>query len=257
MYKLPQELTDYIIDFLYDDFETLRQTSLVSKAWLKCSRYHLFETLSMEYLKLMELGQADLATPCNHVRKLSLVWISDPTKVSFMLSNFRESKIRTLVIISRRAYQVHQPSIRQGFSTFPCARITSLEFRSVFYKTRMFLAVISLLPNIDNLTIAVYGCNDDEHSKPNKEFMNDIIFPSFRGCLRLTNPRGWQSLGYGSTDMLHLLAHMPIRFHTVSLSVNKHNLGIVSSFFDTCAPTIQRITLSTVHCKPSSHFRGV
>ena len=257
MYKLPRELTDYIIDFLYDDFEALRQASLVSRAWLECSRYHLFETLSTRHPKLMELGQTDLATPCKYVRKLILVWISDPAEASLMLGNFRESNIRTLVIVSRRAYQIDQSSIRQGFSTFPCAGITSLEFLCLFCQTQIFLTVTSLLPNIDNLTIAVYQWNqwnEGEPSELNEEFMNKTIFPSFRGRFQHTNPGGRQSLDYGST-VLYLLARMPIRFHTVSLYVNKHNLSIVSSFLDACAPTVQRITLNAAHCKPSFYLR--
>jgi hypothetical protein len=255
MYKLPQELTDYIIDFLYGDFATLRRTSLVSKAWLESSRYHLFGTLSTKHPKLMEYGQADLATPCKYVRKLVLVWIRDPTKASFVLSNFKESKIHTLVITSRRVYQVDQPSIWRAFSTFPCARVTSLEFRYLFCQTRMFLAVISLLPNIDNLTIDVYRWNEDEPSEPDEDPTNKIISPSFRGRFHLTNLCGRQFWDYGSTGVLYSLARMPIRFHTVSFYVVKHNLNIASSFLDACAPTVQRITLDAATCKSSLHLR--
>lgn len=44
--NLPSELTDYIIDHLYDDAQTLRQCSLVCRAWLPSSSLHLFRSLS-------------------------------------------------------------------------------------------------------------------------------------------------------------------------------------------------------------------
>lgn len=44
--SLPSELTDYIIDHLHDDAQTLRQCSLVCRAWLPSSSLHLFRSLS-------------------------------------------------------------------------------------------------------------------------------------------------------------------------------------------------------------------
>ena len=250
MHRLAQELTDYIIDFLHDDLDTLKQASLVSKAWLYCSRCHLFETLSIKYFKLTDLGPTDLATPCKYAKRLILLWTSDPVKASLMLNCFRESKIHTLAIHSCRVYHFDQPSLRQCFSTFPCASITSLELRSLFCQTRMFLALTSLFPNLDNLTIAVYRWYEKEFSELNEELVNHIILASFRGRFKLTSARGRLSLDYGRAEALYLLACMPIRFHTVSFYVNKNNLSNVSSFLNACAPTVRTVFLDAAHCKP-------
>lgn len=142
MRGLAQELTDYIIDFLHDDPDTLRQVSLVSKAWLDRSRHHLFETLSIKSTKFVDLDLADLATPCKYVKRLIYLWTSDPLKASLMLSNFGESNIHTFIIRSCRVY-LDQSSLQRCFSTFPCAMTTSLEFRSLFCQTSMFLAQTS------------------------------------------------------------------------------------------------------------------
>ncbi|PCH39457.1 hypothetical protein WOLCODRAFT_159022 [Wolfiporia cocos MD-104 SS10] len=40
--KLPLEITGYIIDFLWDDKDSLRSCSLTCRAWLSPSRYHIF-----------------------------------------------------------------------------------------------------------------------------------------------------------------------------------------------------------------------
>ncbi|KAI0784384.1 hypothetical protein C8Q75DRAFT_394949 [Abortiporus biennis] len=42
--RLPPELVDHIIDFLYDEKPTLPSCCLVARSWLASSRYHLFYT---------------------------------------------------------------------------------------------------------------------------------------------------------------------------------------------------------------------
>ncbi len=43
--SVPQELLDYILDFLHDDIPTLRTCSLVSRDLLPCSRYHIYSSV--------------------------------------------------------------------------------------------------------------------------------------------------------------------------------------------------------------------
>ena len=43
---IPQELVDYVLDHLHQDKQTLRQCSLVCRAWVASSSLHLFECLS-------------------------------------------------------------------------------------------------------------------------------------------------------------------------------------------------------------------
>ncbi|KAF8893617.1 hypothetical protein BD779DRAFT_1669880 [Infundibulicybe gibba] len=46
--KLPQELTDHIIDHLHSDFSSLKSCSLVCRKWLPTSRYHIFHKISLK-----------------------------------------------------------------------------------------------------------------------------------------------------------------------------------------------------------------
>ncbi|KAK0226701.1 hypothetical protein IW262DRAFT_1363692 [Armillaria fumosa] len=43
--SMPQELIDYTLDFLHDDIPTLRACTLVSRAFLPCSRYHIYSNV--------------------------------------------------------------------------------------------------------------------------------------------------------------------------------------------------------------------
>ncbi|THH31097.1 hypothetical protein EUX98_g3094 [Antrodiella citrinella] len=54
--RLPPELIDTIIDYLHEDISTLRNFALVSRRWLKSTRYHLFHHVSV-------LASSDYARP--------------------------------------------------------------------------------------------------------------------------------------------------------------------------------------------------
>ncbi|KAJ7062298.1 hypothetical protein C8F01DRAFT_1252123 [Mycena amicta] len=44
---LPPELTDHTLDFLHDDLPSLRTCSLVCRAWVPASRFHLFQNVTL------------------------------------------------------------------------------------------------------------------------------------------------------------------------------------------------------------------
>ena len=47
MSRVPVEISDYIIDFLHDDPQTLRACASTCHAWAPASRFHLFATVSL------------------------------------------------------------------------------------------------------------------------------------------------------------------------------------------------------------------
>ena len=46
--RLPQEITDYIIDILQDEQKTLERCCLISKSWVPRAQQHLFATIRFE-----------------------------------------------------------------------------------------------------------------------------------------------------------------------------------------------------------------
>ncbi|CAL1710397.1 unnamed protein product [Somion occarium] len=44
-FNIPQEVVDYVVDFLHDDKLSLFHCALLSSAWLESSRYHLFRII--------------------------------------------------------------------------------------------------------------------------------------------------------------------------------------------------------------------
>lgn len=48
-WPLPQELTDYIVDYLADDKRALRTCALICRAFVRRSRAHIFEEVVLSY----------------------------------------------------------------------------------------------------------------------------------------------------------------------------------------------------------------
>ncbi len=53
--SVPQELIDYILDFLHDDIPTLRTCSLVSHSFLPCTRYHIYSSVTIVHVDELDL----------------------------------------------------------------------------------------------------------------------------------------------------------------------------------------------------------
>jgi hypothetical protein len=73
--RLPAELTDVVIDFLHDDEDGLANCSLVCKAWLPATRYHIFENLVLDPWSIesfVDLITQPLATVAPVIHQLAI-----------------------------------------------------------------------------------------------------------------------------------------------------------------------------------------
>ena len=74
--RLPPEISDYIVDLLHDQPETLKQCCLVSKSWVPRTRKHLFGTIAFQLLDDLTAWKETFPDPVNspahHLRSLSL-----------------------------------------------------------------------------------------------------------------------------------------------------------------------------------------
>ncbi|KAK0434146.1 hypothetical protein EV421DRAFT_1357172 [Armillaria borealis] len=53
--SVPQELIEFTLDFLHSDVPTLRTCSLVSRAFLPCSRYHIYSNVFIVHIDELDL----------------------------------------------------------------------------------------------------------------------------------------------------------------------------------------------------------
>jgi hypothetical protein len=68
--RVSVELIDWVLDFLHDDFDTLKNCSLVCKAWLPTTRLHLFESVVVSGWKA---GEFFLLISSPHSRLSSVI----------------------------------------------------------------------------------------------------------------------------------------------------------------------------------------
>lgn len=82
-YTIPPEIVDLIIDYCHDDRATLITCSVICKAWLSSSRYHLFSTVTLNcrnflaFLTLLLSQSGPSIGP--FVQNLILCSMGDPT----------------------------------------------------------------------------------------------------------------------------------------------------------------------------------
>jgi hypothetical protein len=62
---LPPEISDYIVDLLYDDPETLKRCCLVSKPWVPRARKHLFGKIRFEFSNILDAWREAFPDPAN------------------------------------------------------------------------------------------------------------------------------------------------------------------------------------------------
>lgn len=191
---LAQELVDLIIDFLHDDPKTLTQMSLVSVTWVSRTRTHLCKIMEIPRRKFISSNLSYLTPLCKYVKTLRFTWPTGDTDPSAILDCFEHSELHTLSIISCELHSLDEQTIRQCFAKFPCPSITTLELHDISSGNRAFLTLLSLFPNVDNLTIPVdHWWKDSPGHGPLiiPDSGNEVvqpISPRFRGSFNLFDP---------------------------------------------------------------------
>lgn len=150
---LPPELTDLVIDFLHVDDRSLRACALTCRAWLSRARYHLWNTVSLDYMSETSPDLAFFLHMVQHssvgafIRQLEIRHL-DAGTVSTILLKARKLSNLTLLRVDTRCLlrAMNHDVISTSLTTLLLCR---LEFGSVSAWTRFFHA----FPNLSDLTV--------------------------------------------------------------------------------------------------------
>jgi len=96
---LAPELTDHIIDFLYDDKKALSACALTHPTWLAASRFHLFGTITIDGDGGADDGIEALGLTARRIRVLSYI---RTVKIVSMHSDQRVRRLRDAVSLYQR-----------------------------------------------------------------------------------------------------------------------------------------------------------
>ena len=256
---LAQELVDYIIDLLQDDQITLLRVSLVSRAWVPRTRTYLCKSLNITRSKLSSLNPSHLTPLCKYVKALDLTWPTN-TNPSAILDCFEGSRLHTLTIHSCKLYALRERTTRRCFAKFPSASITALKLYDISPTHETLLILLSLFPNVDDLTISVDEWKDGPRSDTDEsEIIRRISPPRLRGSFKSFDPpsrefRGPRRGKILRGKLLRTIATLPLRFQTVSLSVSGQSQEEIGAFLNSCSKTVREVFVVLPHRESWPHI---
>ena len=244
---LAQELVDYIIDLIHDDPATLLRVSLVSKAWVCRTRAYLCKSLKITHSKLLSLDPSHLAPLGGYVKTLQLDWPGRTADPSAILDCFEQSEPHSLAIHSCELRGLDKQTIRRYFAKFPCTSITALELHGISATRGTLPILLSLFPNVDDLTISVAEWSNNPGSVDNEnETIQQIPSPRLRGSFKFLDPPGRRPWSYLRGDILCVIAALPLQFQTVSLDYAELSQE-ASALLRSCSKTVRKLFIGRPH----------
>ncbi|KAK0448939.1 uncharacterized protein EV420DRAFT_834954 [Desarmillaria tabescens] len=82
--SIPQELFDYILDFLYDGAPTLLACSLICRASLPCSCYHIYSSVFIVHICEFDKFREQYAGQLYHHENLATLLQHSPSVASLV-----------------------------------------------------------------------------------------------------------------------------------------------------------------------------
>jgi hypothetical protein len=169
--EFPQELVDYIIDFLHDSLSSLRACSLTCRAWAESSQHHLLKSIRLRSpVRCKELISMidDHPGLGHHIRRLSLRYhlkgdhdqlFDDLFDLTSRLSNVRR--------LYPALTHVFDDSLTEKLiaSIAPISSIiTHLDTAYMRFETaEQFVKLVSCMPSLERLS---FGANIKNKSLP-------------------------------------------------------------------------------------------
>lgn len=156
---LPPEIVDHIIDFIKDPW-TLEACSRVARSWVARSRVHLFHQVVLfshrRWHKVMSIGDV---SPAKYIRTLTLaqgttirgMWIN-PDNLDLFLPHLKDFKNVENLALDWTPSAFSEDGLNKYFAHFG-ERLRSLELSGDRMSPDYFLALLGLLPNLEDLCL--------------------------------------------------------------------------------------------------------
>jgi hypothetical protein len=242
MAKLPNELTDCVIDFHHSDPRALAACSLVCKTWLPASRHHLFQTLSItprNVQSFIELLKSPRLTIANHPRVFGITL----TEYGGLLDKIAPYLDRFIAVKSLRMWgswgppgEEQEENVFGWFAGIRDLNISTLHFR----RSYCFFKLVASFHSLESLGLD--GATLD--------FMTDDVCNSFTVPL----PPSLNALSfrfcYGRDPVSSLLAIA--RSCTLTevklLDIRLPNINYVQCLLRSLGHSVQKLKLCLISC---------
>jgi hypothetical protein len=168
--RLPPELVEHIIDYLYNSPEDLRSCALVCKAWVAPCRFHLFHTICFNYLLSLP--------PCRRLQSV----IQRSPHVAFCVRELYFSPSRPIEDLERVELDTILPQIFRSFTRLRKLVLGPLSWDELTSNVKKLLEDILALPSLVHLDA------------------QEATFPSAKSFLDLVHPQLKRLHGYYDYD---------------------------------------------------------
>jgi hypothetical protein len=242
---LPPEMLDYIVDYLHDEPETLKQSCLVSKSWVPRTRNHLFADIGFPTLRRLyswkEIFPDPANSPARYVKTLfigpSIITAAD-LEVGGWIGGF--SRVECLEVVSQGLLPF-RPSPLVPFHGFsPVVKSLRLTF-PVLPPPWIFSFILSF-PVIEHLTVIIRGGSvdngDDSDWLPTAT--QPLPSPVFTGSLVLY-------LKGGMEPFISQLLSVPGGIHLRKLTLTwfrEEDLLTTTSLVEGCSHTLESLRIT-------------
>jgi len=215
--------------------------------------------LKITRLKLESLNPSYLTPLCGYVKLLHFTWPRVLIGPPAALDCFELSELHTLAIHSCELRNLDERIIRQCFATFPCTSITTLELHYISPTHGTLLTLLSMFPNVDNLTVSVNRWWEDRPDPgPPGSSQNETIQPislsRLRGTFKLLDSPDQGFLGFRHNNLLRTIATLPLQFQTASLNFKEQHWMEILSFLNSCSKTVITVHIKLPFLKPALVF---
>ena len=231
--RLPQEITDYIVDFLQNEPGALRQCCLVSRSWVSRTRKYLFGTVRFKTSADLAVWKRAFSNPLNspayytHCLGISCAKViaSVPEEHGWIQSF--SNVVRLEIWACTR--DLHPPS--------PLRPLTILKFLSIVFEILLPSQVFNLicsLPFLEDLDVTSYKVGSDDNDSA---VIQALASPPLTGTLELCWARGIESIA-------RRLLGLPNGLHFRILDCTwylEDDLQWIKALVEGCADTLQYV----------------
>jgi len=247
--RLPLEILDYIVDFLHDERDTLKNCCLVSKSWVPRTRQHLFGDVKFHSATDLMLwketfpDQSD--SPACHTHTLFVACPEEVTAVDAERGGWIPSFSRVVeLVVYSNPSRLSKPVASLTPFCVLSPVLKSLHIRYSNLSNSQIFDLIRSLPLLEDLTLYIRGIDDDvlDLDAPSRVFQPTS--PAFTGTLDLTVFKKLQPTARRFLDLSGGL-----HFRELVLScLYVEDIQWINTLVVKCSDALERLTLrSTPH----------
>ena len=243
---LPLDVLGYIIDFLHDEPEVLKECCLVAKSWVPCARKYLFADIQFRTDNDFKSWKKVFPNPSNSPARYTRTLLVGCPKVATVVDADEGARIQAFFHAVRSVVRGDPTRPNNPVDLIPFHGFSPiLESLRVFSNTLPISQVfdlISSLPVLKNLTLVTNGVDVVDVLTPGVPMtvVQPPTSPAFTGTLDLTVFKGM-----GSTTRHLFSLPKGLHFRKLALSwIHEEDIQWIVALVAGCSDTLECLTVT-------------